>query len=64
VQQVSNPNSKLSSDSSSGLIHGVLVQNGQIPNGQILADMDVVGPVLPFNAPTLPAEGGVPLDGL
>jgi hypothetical protein len=32
-QQVSNPNSDLSSDSSSGHIHGVPVQNGQIQNG-------------------------------
>jgi hypothetical protein len=26
--------------------------------------MDVVGPVLPFNAPALPAVGDVPLNGL
>jgi hypothetical protein len=58
-QQVSNPNSYLSSDSSSGHIHGVPVQNGQI-----LDDLDVVGTVLPFNAPALPAVGGAPLNGL
>ena len=37
------------------------MQNGQIQNGQIPADLDVVGPVLPFNAPALPVVDGVPL---
>jgi hypothetical protein len=58
-QQVSNQHSALSSDSSSGPIHGVPVQNGQI-----LDDLDVVGPVLHFNAPALPALGDVPMNGL
>jgi hypothetical protein len=58
-QQVNNPHSDLSSDSSSGPIHGVPVQNGQI-----LDDLDVVGPVLHFNAPALSALGDVPMDGL
>jgi hypothetical protein len=58
-QQVSNPHSDLSSDSSSGPIHGVPVQNGQI-----LDDLDVVWPVLHFNAPALLAMGDVPMNGL
>jgi hypothetical protein len=44
-QQVSNPHSDLSSDSSSGHIHGALLQNGQIPD-----DLEAVGPVPNFNA--------------
>jgi hypothetical protein len=58
-QQVSNQHSGLSSDSSSSPIHGVPVQNGQI-----LDDLDVVGPVLHFNAPALPALGDAPMNGL
>jgi hypothetical protein len=50
-QQVSNPHSDLSSDSSSGHIHGALLQNGQIQNGQIPDDLVGVGPVPNFNAP-------------
>jgi hypothetical protein len=45
-QQVSNPHSDLSSDSSSGHIHGALLQNGQIHD-----DLVVVGTVPNFNAP-------------
>jgi hypothetical protein len=58
-QQVSNQHSGLSSDSSSGPIHGVPVQNGQF-----LDDLDVVGPVLHFNATALPALGDAPMIGL
>jgi hypothetical protein len=50
-QQVSNPHSDLSSDSSSGHIHGAPLQNGKIQNGQIPDDLVVVGPVPNFNAP-------------
>jgi hypothetical protein len=63
-QQVSNPHFDLSSNSSSGPTLGVPVQNGQIQNGQIPADLDVVGTVLPFNAPALPVVDGVPLNDL
>jgi hypothetical protein len=63
-QQVTNPHSDLSSDSSSGPALGVPVQNGQIQNGQIPTGLDVIGPVLPFNAPALPVVDGVPLNDL
>jgi hypothetical protein len=61
-QQVSDPHSDLSSDSSSGHIHGALLQNGQIQNGQIPDDLVVVGPVPNFNAPP-PALGDIPMIG-
>jgi hypothetical protein len=63
-QQVSNPHSDLSSASSSGPALGVPVQNGQIQNGQIPADLDVVGLALPFNAPAIPVVDGIPLNDL
>jgi hypothetical protein len=63
-QQVSNPHSDLSSDSSSGHIHGALLQNGQIQNGQIPADPVAVGPVPNFNAPAdHPMIGPQEVDG-
>jgi hypothetical protein len=49
-QQVSNPHSDLSSDSSSGHIHGALLQNGQPLNGQIPEDPVDMGSVPNFNA--------------
>ena len=57
-QQVSNPHSDLSSDSSSGHIHGALLQNGQIPE-----DLVAVGPVPNFNAPAPLALGDLPMIG-
>jgi hypothetical protein len=62
-QQVSNPHSDLSSDSSSGHIHGALLQNGQIQNGQIPEDLVAVGPVPNFNAPAPLALGDLPMIG-
>jgi hypothetical protein len=57
-QQISNPYSDLSSDSSSGHIHGALLQNGQIPE-----DLVAVGPVPNFNAPAPLALGDLPMIG-
>jgi hypothetical protein len=62
-QQVSNPHSNLSSDSSSGHIHGASLQNGQIQNGQIPEDLVAVGPVPNFNALAPLALGDLPMIG-